>query len=1253
MSRVKKLTYNLPIIVLAIMILFTAVVSVKFVYAGGGSFKEKISENWEDYYNKLPASKNDTYPYDNPGTQVPGAPSGITYGGATITSVSLDVLYGTKRNLVFYHGELPYDIIYDSDDEYEEGWEGFYAEDGTTISADTNPSYGASHGDMSKEDYWGSGLTSSNFSNRPTAERINESSTVSLRLLALSTTITGFFKWLAQAGFWICNGLAYLATLLISLIVRAKNLSMEMIMNVLHLDDLNDMMMKNFIYNGDTVTLSAFTGFCIIALVFSLAAFTIRWVKGSDKTQGIWEIIGTAFLGLLIIGICLTGRLSSLGSTVSSLANQVMYTAAQAISSSGEGDAFLISVSDSGHETEITQMCEMALVNKAYIDLQLCAQFHVSDVSELKFDNLGDANGVVAKQYLSGVSSANMKKDFNNNLGYYYWFANSSAINKTPNNKTFPTTNTVAVTNKLSSMMTYLQHQYNANISNSNRAELIENITRSFANPTNGNMLVLLVFAVALVIMGLVLLKYALNVVIAKLELFVSLLGMIIAGPLILTANKKLVETGKMILGMLLVSFIEITVYSVIFDIIIYVTSAMFAPKIPNLLAVIAMLLLLWKFNPIIAEKIKRLLEQAERKISPALSDGKRAMKNYARRKAAEKIADYDNKEKIVGYDAMGNAITETRKGDALSRLMHQGQNALLTDAHDHKSAFKIGREDAKTFRDTKNASKAQRRMAAQDRIDKELADVKSDADATTRNVNAEIDATKMDAGQWQDGKLVDINEDGLNDSELEMKRKMDSLNTELDELKNSDRYKKLAAEKAHIDKRNEERLANGEEALQMDEARAKELEAMRAKITGKQMQVNAERKKIEDSITARAAENAFRKAGLDYKGGDIAEELKEQTMAKATKDHAESLERVLTDGIETMRDEVNDLSKTSAKIGGATSEGRKLNRDAATAQAAAAYQLAQLKAGMTVSNTDEAKETVAQVVDNVSAKYDGMRATSEGIALEEAKKNEKDSRSWARSGVDTLDTREHKAAKENLEESREVYKEAKAEVKAQSKQMKKDAKAEHNVGTLGHLTASELVTGGAAALVAQQQAAKSNHSARPNPYQQPQNVGNVVDQRSASRQNAVDNITPPPVAATPGGGAQRTTYTAPQRQTQATPQAAPQRERPNPYQTRNNQAPVQPVSPVEARQAQSRQQQAAPARPQQAQPSREPDVSSIIRNREMQQQTATPPTPEPVQHSRTDSRHAYEQDEARKMQSQAERDFWSDKTVKRPGSRN
>ena len=1169
MSRIKKfdLFKSLPIITLVIMIIFTTFMSVKFVYAGG-SLKE-CDDNWDQYNNKIEASLDDTYPFNST--------------TATITSLSMDVMYGTTRNLVFYHGELPYDCIYDEDDDYVEDWEGYYADPGTSATGN-NPSYGASTTPTADE-FWGTGLDDSSFSNPATAEQINGSNIVSLRLLALADTQKGFWMILGTALYLVVRFFAWFAVLIISLIVKAKNLSMDLIMDMLNLDDLNDVLTKNFIYNGDTFSLSPFTAFCIIALMLSLVAFTIRWVKGSDKTKGIWEIIGTALLGLLIIGMCLTGRISSLGQSVSTMANNVLYTVANSLNGGG-GKAFNIEIKDPGNETEITQMCEMSLVNKAFIDLQLCSQFNVSKVDQLNFSKFGDPNGTVAKQYLSGVTNANMSNDFNNNLGYYFWFANSSAKEKTSLNKTYPETDTLSVTNKLSSMMTYLQKQYNANSSNPEISSLIIKITRSLANPTGGpRFICLLVFAVALILMAIVLLKYALNVVIAKLELFIALLGMILAGPLMLTSNKKLVQAGKSILGMLVVSFLEITIYSVIFDVIIYAVSSMFKPEVIPLLAIIGLLLLLLKFNPIIADYIKRIMEQTERKISPELVNSKRALKNYARNKSNEAMQRYDNSRKVVGYDADRKAITEARKGDALSRLMHRGSNALLTDGQQHEGSHKINRELKDARKGNKADTAAKIREAAVKKVDKELDAQKSEATLLENQTKAAYNSNLAEVGELDsNGNFVAYNDQKLTQAEKDMKQNMEDLDQELSDLQNSEKYKKLVAEQEHVRTRNAEREALGQEQIKMDEKRAQDLAMMKMKISAKKKQIENEKAKIDSSIKERAAKEAMEASGMTYdksKGVEsINSQIENSSKQIALENHRESLETTLKESIAAVSAEVNDthLNKNNSggKIG-SKEAGYKLNREAATQQAAMMLQLDQLQNGEEVMDTESAQNEVEHIVENVAKKYEKESHSTAKQNYETTKDNYHNNTKFGSAS--------HKQARQDMKDAKDAYKDDKMQYKTEKKEVKETLKDE-GVGRTE--SASSVLQ---AAIKNRDKSAAFATKSSINASKSAPNMSEVVNNHTSSNNRSQVDV------------------------------------KPN-------------VTQVETRQAVSRHanvQRDISSRTVSREP--QPDMSSIINAREEASRQVHQEIPT---HNRTDSRHSYEQDEAKRMQRKQDEDFWS-----------
>lgn len=1308
MSRTYKDKY-LPIIALAIMILFATFMSVKFVYATGGSFNTKVDELWDNYSNSLEGSETETFPYDT--------------DKVSITSVSLDVLYGTTRNLVFYHGEVPYDTTYDDEDEYLDGWEGYYAEDGTSASG-SNPSYGAST-TPSATDFWGSGISSDSFVNVPTAEQINGSSIVSLRLLAYANTKTGFSMWFGVVLYSVVKFFAWLAVLIIGLIVRAKNLNMDIIMEVLHLDKLSKMMTNNFIWDNsdpDKAHLSAFTLFCILALILSLVIFTYKWVKGADKTKGLWEILGTAGIGLLVIGMCLSGNFKNLGNTIGDLASAFMYTVSQSIDASG-GSAFSNDLKDTTtdgtYKTEITQISEMSLVNKTFIDLQICSQFNVADIKELNFKEFGDSSGSTAKSYLSGVTYADMAKDFNNNLGYYYWFANSSAQQKTSLNKEFPKTDTLSVTNKLSSMITYLQVTYNAT-----GKDNIVRIVRSLANPNGyGKFLAMLVFAVALVLMALVLLKYALAVVIAKLELFVSLLGMTIAGPLMLTSNKKLVDLGKSILGMMAIAVLEMTVYSVIFDIIIYAVSTMFSPKIPALLATVAMLILLWKLNPIIASNIKRILERTESRISPTLVNNRRALKNYMKAKANEGINRYDNSDHIVGYDATGNAIVEKRKGDALSHLMHHGANALLTEGNDHQGTRKINEDLSKATARTHSNSLRQRRMAAQQAVEDTFGAIDLSASETANKIRAGYNQSLDEAGEWDsrhEHMIGGINEAALNEDEKIMKHNMDTLDQEMTDIQNSERYRKLTAEKQHIEARNAERLANGEAALEMDEKHKAALDDMTSKIQAKKKELEDTQHQLEDSIKTRTAETSFKRNGLDYRdaeGANFDEKVNSAAHRQSLEEHKDELEHVLKTSIDTMTEEVNKNNERIQKKIGESKDRSKVNTEAATAQAAAMLQLKQLQSGEDVSRTSDAKQEVKEIVDQLSKYRDQASDTVNDV------KAKRDQVANTR-----IFSSEHREAKAEYKDALRHFDENYDTEMAATNEMYTTARKEMGGGlVIDKVTNSEILQSAINNRVSSTSKAGTTMP-RPTVQSGTDPMTETINNRSESQGNVVDSLVTPPVESSgpkqttnrqsqprkagqsnqsrpqpqtqqqqtagptpvapvpvpmPNNGNNRPTrptqpqpqqnmqaqvnnggyqqqpmqqapqttpirLTRPQPQTQQQQQFAPARPTPQSSYQPEPTTPVQPrevVSNVEARQAQMRQ---AP-----------PDMSSVINNRQSQQVPPARPTPvvRPAEtpapiHAGTDARNTYMQDEARRLQQQAENDFWSNKKVDKPGSR-
>ena len=154
------------------------------------------------------------------------------------------------------------------------------------------------------------------------------------------------------------------------------------------------------------------------------------------------------------------------------------------------------------------------------------------------------------------------------------------------------------------------------------------------------------------------------------------------------------------------------------------------------------------------------------------------------------------------------------------------------------------------------------------------------------------------------------------------------------------------------------------------------------------------------------------------------------------------------------MTNEVNDLSKSRQghKIGG-KDEGARLNREAATSQAAAMMQLNQLQNGEDVMKTESAKSEIADIVDTVATKYDGVKRTDAGNNLSDAKTAYKKNT--------TFGSKSHKEAAKHYKDAKENYV---AQTKSMTANSKRDYKEAKSVQNVSNLIASEFIQGQIAA---------------------------------------------------------------------------------------------------------------------------------------------------------------------------------------------
>lgn len=1050
-SNLQKFNTYCSIAFVMLLLLTGTLYSVVQVSATQGFTRHDSA--WYNLDEGMANRKGDTYPYNS--------------DSATVNAVSMDVAYGTTRSLIQYFGEVPYDSCYNGD-EATDNFEGIYAQYGTGLHHSTNSSYtlqgdrnNVSGGIMeSCENFWGidpidytvssstscskSGdssdvsSTDDGFVTLSGLEAVNAENVKSLRLYALSNSGSGSI-WLSNFFYMMMNYLAKFVIWILSLIVSAKNIDTGFILEALHLDDLMEKITSVMIWDTETSHLSIFMGAAIVLFIFGIVAFVWKYATGKDKEQSVLSIVVTALVGMLIIGACLTGRIASLGSSLSNGVTNIMSTVAEAMQGA---NCFVIDVTDAENTNKIAQMREMALVNKGYIDLQICTQFGVDEITdlnftELNFSTLNTADASLVRDHLYGMSSGNTYLEFDNNLGYYYWYANSGASGTKPyRNKTYPETNTVAAQQKLNSMITMLQVAYNKSNTTQEQKDNIKGVILALAHPNGwAGMLTMLLYTAILILLMMVTWKYALNVLIGKLELFFGLMGFAFAGPMILSAKPQLVKTGRTIMGMVAVAVIEIFFYGVLFDFILFLVSSLLSTNVLQLLVVLGILLLLMKFNPYIQEKIKALLETVERNVSPNFSNAKRTMKMRARTGMANAMAKYDQGTHTVGFDENGNAIKQSNKGNALSKLMHQANNTFLTDATQHQSALKINSELSKNYADNSQEADNKILEASNRKTRAVIESVNKETDTKIRAFKDDV-STEKSTKYNADGTY---NMDNLSADEKISAQAYNDCKAKLDEAKNQQallRQKLASANEMADGAVKAAKIAETESQMKI---MAKEVEKINSEVDASKKILE---KQISDNATRKiASQRGFTAEDLEKAGGeDLATMASNAIATKTQQSHKAELQSALQVGIDANKQAAT--IKSGKKIGGKN----EVNRKAIEESAVYMQQLADLDSGIKMSSEAEAKKKTETFVNRAveygenaqihEVQYKGTGVVKSGRDEAVFQANEELKRAKSMNAV-SADEKRRKA--ESIKEAQEKVKTAKAEAKANRKEAKSE----------------------------------------------------------------------------------------------------------------------------------------------------------------------------------------------------------------------
>lgn len=945
MKKILNLKY-IPIVVLIFLL-----ISSFFLIVNASQGFYTANTNWKNLYEKMSEDETDTYPYNS--------------STATINSVSLDVLYGTTRwSLVQYYGEVPDEQTRKTSGDVLDEYNGIYAYDlTTTYEPDSNssprkndakqeyknPKFGATTQPTAK-DFWGFEESDTtictpnddhNYALTDLEQANSQDGVKSLRLYALQN-VHAAFNWLYIVGV----AFGYVATIFIKLILMVKNISMDTVLNLLGLKKLSETITSALVYDSKTGKWSVFLTIMIVLFIIALVGYAIKWVKGSQKTQGIWNIIIYFLVGLLIIGMAITNRTETLGQSFANITSKLLYAVSGDLSGAGTvGNVFVTDITDNENENEIIQLQEMTLLNRAYMNIQIGMQFDVTDIDTLDVTELGDTDYSLAEKYLGHLGTGtSFKDDFGGNLGYYFWFANSSAKEKTKDNTSYPELSTASTEAKTSSMITYLQVLYNKAIDdgNTDRQEAIRKLILGFSNPSGARgFLNLLVFSIDVVILGIVLFLYGLKVVTAKLELFVALLGIPVAGPFILSSNEKLIKTAKVILGMIVVSMMHITVWSVIFDVILYLFSNIIQPNLLSELVALFFILLLLKLLPIINEKVMQLLNTAERSISPALTDAKRSIKAATHRLSGDAM----RKAPAGSLRAKTAAIINNSTGSATGR----------------KSTRRILQEQNQIRHDADEKDKQEQRKLAENEVQNALDNIEGEKNYINGQINeAEAKQHRMENiyGTDENGNKCVVGRqevyENLNGSQLAMKKKMDELNAEIDALKNSNKYKNL----------NEKKL-NGT----LSTAEAQELTKCKTDLLKLQNEMKNQKRTLDNNIRVNAANKIT--GGSATNEAEIQQDVAKMAQSKYKNSLESALNEVIARSVEDANKPKDNLVQKIGKNVAAQATTDQVNREAIQSYTTASYQLNELHNGEEVSSkkdvdmaTQKISNTIADSVD-------------------------------------------------------------------------------------------------------------------------------------------------------------------------------------------------------------------------------------------------------------------------------------------------
>ena len=584
-TNVRRVLRNWFCLLLVLLALFTIGSSVANAATDGFNEpfltgRQKVIDGLGGYYPNI-----DEYPYNG-------------YG---LNSVGFDSLYGEARAFTEYLGEIPYIRREQFNLRYYNG---------VALGNQQRP-----------------------FAVYDEAILSIDSTSKDPHLWAMTQSSDTFGNFFGYIGLAIFRGLHWLTSFVLNLIIQIKYIDLTTVTSLLDGSSPGSfakLLSKLFLIDVDTGALSPFMAFSIMMFLVGLIGLAFRAIRGNDTVKNVVQEIGILLIAFLISGMFMTptnpSKLSTIGiDFMTSLSNSLVTSAL--------GDSGMVYIySKSGSTNQNNVKTQQAMINKIYIDSIIEAQFGYPVTELYLTDGAGCTSGFgTAEQVRNAmVATFNGGNEYSmrvvtsrvgttnsiNNLGYYWWAANSStAVTNNPSSKNIfnyvdgkwgPDMDTHDRTLFVIDFLANLRSQNEGNTALVNK---IDKITYNMVHPNYGTAIGKVFFAcLENGVLCYALLQVWVFCVLGQVIIILGSFGMVIMPPMLLFKGTR--DIAKRLVWTYVLGFLRFLIGNAIFNAIIVITVLLSSSGIGGMVVSVFVVLLLAKFAPQILAEINNYISR-------------------------------------------------------------------------------------------------------------------------------------------------------------------------------------------------------------------------------------------------------------------------------------------------------------------------------------------------------------------------------------------------------------------------------------------------------------------------------------------------------------------------------------------------------------------------------------------------------------------------------------------------------------------